>query len=179
MNYFNSLLSGIKWTAISSISVSLLAVLKIAFLTNYLDKADFGHYALVISTLSFINLFADFGLPIAILHVKEISSKAFSSLYWISLINSLCIFLLFWGATPFISNYFREPILTDLLPVAGIAILINSVGNLYRVLALKNLAYSWISKVNILESLVSFLLAGILAILGWNIWALIYSLLFG
>ncbi|WP_170110708.1 MOP flippase family protein [Flavilitoribacter nigricans] len=179
MSYFDSLFSGIKWTSISSVVVSLLAILKIAVLTSFLAKSDFGHFALVMSILSFINLFSDFGLPIAILHIKTITPKAFSSLYWLGILSGLLIYLILYWLTPYIADYFQAPLLEQLLPIAGLAVLINSIGNLYRVLALKKLKYSRIAGINILESIVVFTSACLLAMAGWGVWSLIHAYLLG
>lgn len=178
MGYFDALFSGVKWTGISSVLVAAGAILKIAILTRFLAPADFGHYALVTSILSFIYLFSDFGLPVALLHKQQVTPLAFSSLYWLGLTASIFIYAVFYSLVPVLAHFFREAILQDLLPVAGLAILINYIGNQYKILALKNLSYRYIALVNILESILSLMIAFGLAWYGWGIWALIYASLF-
>lgn len=175
MKYFDSLFTGVKWTTISSIVVSASAVLRMAILARYLDRADFGHFALVLSVLSFVQLFSDFGLAISLLHKQDISKKAYSSLYWLSVLTSILLFVLFLIATPWVSVYFEAPILKELLPIAGLSIILSASGNLFRLLIFKALQYQYIAISSIVANLLGLLCAVYLAVTGWGVWSLIYS----
>ncbi|MGL6044140.1 MAG: oligosaccharide flippase family protein, partial [Sandaracinobacteroides sp.] len=52
---------------------SLVGVATIAVLSRYLGPADFGIFALILFIVTFAQLFADFGLRIALLQLSEIS----------------------------------------------------------------------------------------------------------
>lgn len=179
MKYFDSLFAGIKWTTISSIVLSVLAIVKIAILTRFLDRADFGHFALLTSALSFIQLFSDFGISVALLHRTEISRIAHASLYWLSLLSSLLIYGIFYLLTPLVATYFQEPVLNQLLPVAGLSIIITAIGNQYRILALKDLKYRYLAIVSIVGNTLSLIIAVLLALSGWGVWSLVTAMLAG
>jgi PST family polysaccharide transporter/teichuronic acid exporter len=177
VKYFNSLFTGVKWTTISSIVVSVSAVLRMAILARYLEREDFGHFALVLSVLSFVQLFSDFGLAVSVLHKQDISRAAYSSLYWLSLLSSILLYLIFLGLIPWIARYFEAPVLNQLLPIAGIGIILSAAGNLFRILTWKELRYQYIAVSSIAANVAGLICAVYMAITGWGIWSLIVSTL--
>ncbi len=98
-------ISGVKWTTVSTITLTVVNLLKISVLARFLDKSDFGLMALVTFVLGFMNLFMDMGLTSAILHRQEISKQEYASLYWINIFFSIILVGLIIILSPLIAGF--------------------------------------------------------------------------
>lgn len=169
--------SGVKWTTIGTIVVAVAALLKIAVLARFLDKADFGLMALVTFVMGFMNLFNDMGLTSAILHKQQISKKEYASLYWLNVVFSLFLYGILWFIAPLVANFYEEPELTLLIRLLGLNLMISAVGRIYKTIESKHLLFKHITIFEIIAAVISLALAIYLAINGYGVLSLVYSAL--
>jgi len=177
MNINKKAVLGIKWTTASTISISIVAITKIAILTRLLDKSDFGLMALIMFIMGFVNLFSDMGISVAILHKKNITIKQYSSLYWFNFIISFALLYIIYLIAPFVARFYNEPELQKLIPIMGISFIINSIGNQYKLILEKKLEFKTLSITEISSSLLSLVFSVFLAYNNFKVYSLIYSLL--
>lgn len=177
MDIRNKVIGGVKWTSVSTGTQALVGLLKLSILARYLDKEDFGLMALVMFVLGFMELFMDMGLSTAILHKQGITKKEYSSLYWINFIFSLGLYLVLLVITGGIASFYDEPELSALLPLMGCSLILAALGRQFRTIEQKELNFRLIAIVIILGSVSSLVLAVILAIKGFGVYALVLSAL--
>jgi len=168
---------GVKWTSVSTIFLAVSNIIKISVLARFLSKDDFGVFAIVLFFLGFFNLFSDMGLTTAILHKQEIKKNEYASLYWFNIAFCVVLYLLLLLITPIISDFYHEPKLDFLIKVLGLSIIINSIGLQFRTIETKNLSFKYISIFDIIASLFSLLFAIWLAINGYGVLSLVYSII--
>lgn len=168
--------TGVKWTAIGTITVALVNVLKISILTRFLSKEEFGIFAIVAFFLGFFNLFSDMGLTTAIIHKQNIKKNEYSSLYWFNICFCVLLYILLFLITPMISSFYNEPTLDYLIKILGLSIIINSIGLQFRTIETKNLSFKFISIFDIIASLASLLFSIWLAVNGFGVLSLVYSI---
>lgn len=177
MSIDSQIRKGLGWTTVSTIIVAVVAIVKISVLARYLDKSDFGLMAIVTFVISFMELFNDFGVSIGILHKQDISKNEYNSLYWVNLFISVFLFGILAFVSPFISVFYGMPQLTDLLLLIGVNLIISGVGRQFKTIEQKELRFNYIAKVDMLGALVSLLSAVFLAVNGYGVYALVYSLI--
>ncbi len=170
--------TGVKWTTISTIVLAITAILKVSVLTRFLDKSDFGLMALVTFVMSFMELFNDMGITTAILHKQGITKKQYASLYWINWMASIVMYLVLYIVTPLIASFYHQPLLNTLIPLIGVNLLLTGVGRQYKTIEQKNLLFNTISIIDIIGALLSFVLSIILAVKGYGVFSLVYSVVF-
>jgi len=170
-------ISGVKWTTLGTITIAVVALLKIAVLARLLDKSDFGLMALVTFVMGFMNLFSDMGLTSAILHKQEISKKEYASLYWFNLGFSFLLYGILIVLTPLVSIFYNEPQLNILTPLLGLNLLISAFGRMYKTIESKHLLFKRITIFEIIAALFSLVFAIYLAVEGFGVLALVYSAL--
>jgi len=173
----SNVISGVKWTTIGTITNALVALLKIAILARFLDKADFGLMALVTFVMGFMNLFNDMGLTSAILHKQQISKNEYASLYWLNVIFSIVLYGVLLLITPLVSNFYEEQDLKFLIPLLGLNLLISAGGRIFKTIESKFLLFKQVTIFEISASLLSLIFAVYLAINGYGVLALVYSAL--
>ncbi|WP_435415566.1 MOP flippase family protein [Polaribacter aestuariivivens] len=177
MNNSTKAINGVKWTTVSKITLTVVAVLKISILARFLDKEDFGLMALVSFVLGIMNLFMNLGLTSAILHKQNITKQEYASLYWINILFSIVILVFMLGASPLIANFYDEAELVKLIPLMGLSVIFSAIGNQFRTVFQKELNFKLISIVEIIGAIISVTLAIILAIKGFGVYTLVYSAL--
>jgi len=177
MNINNQFISGVKWTTIGTLSITICNVLKLSVLARFLSKDDFGVFAIVLFFLGFFKLFSEMGLTTAILHKQDINKNEYASLYWFNIMFCIILYFLLYIITPFISGFYSEPSLDSLVKILGLSIIINAIGLQFRTIETKNMTFRYISIIDVIGSVSSLFLAVFLAANGYGILSLIYSLL--
>ncbi|MBT3612583.1 MAG: MOP flippase family protein [Flavobacteriales bacterium] len=175
MNINKQVIIGVKWTTLGTLSVTLSNVLKVSILARFLSKDDFGVFAIVVFFLGFFKMLSEMGLTTAILHKQDIKKNEYASLYWFNIILCICLYLLLFLITPIISGFYNEPELDFLIKVLGLSIIINSIGLQFRTIETKNLSFKYINIFDIIASVISLSFAIWLAVNGYGILALVYS----
>lgn len=178
MNLKKKTISGVKWTTLSTIILTIGGIIKLSVLTRYLSAEDFGLMALVTFVLGFMNLFTDMGLTSAILYKQNITRREYSSLFILNLFFSLFLFLLIFMLSDVIAGFYKEKELSNLIPLMGVSLFFFALGNQYKTIEQKNFNFKYIALVEIFSSILGILLAIILAIKGYGVYTLVYSALF-
>lgn len=168
-------ISGVKWTTVSTITLTVVNLLKISVLARFLDKSDFGLMALVTFVLGFMNLFMDMGLTSAILHRQEITKHEYASLYWVNIFFSILLVGIILLVNPFIANFYNEPELKILIPLMSVSIMLSALGRQFRTIEQKELHFKYLGVVDIISAFSGLAVGVILAILNFGV----YSLVFG
>ena len=170
--------SGVKWMTVSTFATAIVAVLRLSVLTRFLDKADFGIVAILTFVLGLTQTFADLGFASAIMHKQGLTRKEFASLYWIQLIVFAILYVVISAFSSVVSDFYKEPSLTYLLPLSLLDLVFYGVGRLYDTVLQKELRFRAIAVRNIVCSLVSLALAVVLAMEGFGVYSLVLSTLF-
>lgn len=172
------ILFGLGWTTLSTITVGLSQILRLAILARFLTKDDFGIVAILTFVMGFTYVFSDLGLSVAVMAERKLSREQFLNLYWTQFFVFNFIYLFAALCSPIIALYYKASCLTSLLPITLLELFFISIGRLYDTVLQKELQFKIISIRNITSSILSLCVAIILAWLGSGIYSLILSTLF-
>lgn len=178
MELKKSVVKGVKWTTLGTMGVAVCSLLRLSILTRFLSKADFGIMAIVIFVLGLLNLFMDMGLTSAIFHKQNISKKEYASLYWVNLFFALTVFGVITLMAPLIASFYDEPALSRYIIIMTIAVVFAGLGSQFKTIEQKQLNFKIIAIVDLTASILALILAIVLAILDYGIYALVFSALF-
>lgn len=170
-------IGGVKWSAVSTITIAVVGLLKIAVLARFLDAEDFGLMALVTFVLGFMNLFMDMGLTSAILHKQGITNREYASLYWINIIFSLILFGLISLASPAIAFFYEEPELKVLIPIMAVSIMLSALGKQFKTIEQKHLNFKYIAITDIFGAVFGLGVGLVMAVQGYGVYSLVYAAL--
>lgn len=172
-----SVISGIKWTTFSAVILAVLQVCQLAILSRFIDPADFGLMAILMVVIGFAQIFLDVGMSNAIIYYSTITRSQLSSLYWVNILMALLLTVIVIAIAPYVSKLYDEPRMILFLKQLSLVFILGGMGSQYRVLCQKELMFDKISKIEVLSSLVSFVVVVILAVQGFGLYSLIYSTL--
>ena len=162
---------------ISTVTTSIVQILRLSILTRFLEKSDFGIVAIITFILGLTFTFTDLGFSSAIMYKQGLSRKEFSSLYWIQLITFSILYCLLSLCSPFIAQFYNEPSITQLMPIALLDLVLQGIGKLYDTILQKEFLFKQMAIRNMTSSFISLIIAFILAFLGYGIYSLILSTL--
>ena len=177
MEFKASVIKGVRWTTLGTLGVAICSLLRLSILTRFLSKADFGIMAIVLFVLGLLNLFMDMGLTSAIFHKQDISKKEYASLYWVNLVFGFIVFGVITLIAPFIASFYDEPGLSRYIIIMAIAVIFAGLGSQFKTIEQKHLNFKIIAIVDLTASILSLLLAIVLAVLDFGIYALVFSAL--
>ncbi len=167
------------WSFLVNAARAVVQVLKVSVLARFLDKSDFGLVAIVLTVTGFTQIFTDMGISISLFHKSIITEKQKSSLYWINIIIAVIIFTLIVFLSGSIANYYNDHLIKKLIILSSITILFYSIGKQPKTYLEKELNFKFLGIVEISGLLINFTVALILALKGYGVYSLIYSLLVG
>lgn len=167
--------NGVKWTIVSSVSGAVFQLLQMSILAHYLEKKAFGIMAIALFVINFSQLFIDMGISNAIIYRQDVNHKQLSTLYWLNLIIGLLFFSLLFVVAPFVSTFYNEPLLKNIIIWIGISFLIQPFGMQFSVLLRKELLFKELAIRDIVSKFCGFLVGIVLAYLGFGIYSLVFS----
>jgi lipopolysaccharide exporter len=167
--------AGVKWTSVSSTLTATLQALKLVVLAHILKPEDFGLMAMVMITIGFVQAYADAGISSAIVHRQDTTTAQLSSLYWLNVMVGITLFAAVFVLAPLIAAFFNESRLSLLLRTTGLTFLILPWGKQFEVLLQKDLNFRKLALTQVAATAQSTAVAVIIAMLGYGVWALVWS----
>ena len=177
INVRKQVVKGAQWMFISTVTTSIVQILRLSILTRFLEKSDFGIVAIITFILGLTFTFTDLGFSSAIMYKQGLSRKEFSSLFWIQLITFSILYSLLSLCSPLVAQFYNEPSITQLMPIALLDLILQGIGRLYDTILQKELLFKQMAIRNIISSFISLSIAFTLAFWGYGIYSLILSTL--
>lgn len=179
MDNKKTVISGAKWMSISTVVSSLVVILRLSILAHFLEKSDFGIVAILTFVHGLTMMFSDMGFATVVLHKQDLKLKEFSCLFWIQMLVYIALYLIMICFTQPISAFYSEPLLKVLLPLSLSDLFFTAFGKLYEAVLQKNFQFRVIAIRNITSNILSLSLAIAMAIMGFGVYTLVISTLFG
>lgn len=167
-----------KWTTLSAVIRSVVRLMQVAILTRFLPKEDFGTIAIATLFIGFTELFLDMGLSSAIIHRQDITRQHYSSLFWFNVFTGLLLTAFLWICSPLVSSYYHDDSLTRIIRLLSLNVLFSSIGRQHLTLQQKKLNFKLMSLIDLLNSVLTMILAVVLAYTGFGVYSLVYSTIF-
>ncbi|MBR5076746.1 MAG: MOP flippase family protein [Bacteroidales bacterium] len=167
--------SGIVWTTVSAIVRSVVGLLQVSILTRLLTKADFGIVAIANIFIGFTHIFLDLGLSSGILHKQGITSREYSSLFWLNVMMGALLTAILCAITPLVARAYNEPSLIRILSLLSLTIFFYSFGSQHRTVQQKQMQFRTMALIEIFAALITISSAVFLALKGFGVYSLVYS----
>lgn len=151
----------------------LIQVVSVTVLSRLLRPEDFGLVAMVGVFVALGNLLKDFGLPLAALQAKDLSSQQASNLFWLNVALAAVTALALAISTPLLVAFYSEPRLTTIVPALAAVILLGGVGSQLQVGLAREMRYSVLVGSDLGSQLLGLAAAIAAALSGWGYWALV------
>lgn len=141
-------------------------------LARLLSPEDFGLLAMLYLFTGIAGLFIDGGFSSALVQRQDITPTDESTVFFFNLGSGLVVTLGLCWAAPWIAAFFEQPALQDLTYAMALNLFLGAFGAIQNVLLAKTLNFKLLMKIGVVASLLSGVLAVILAWQGFGIWSL-------
>ena len=166
-------MSGVMWTAAQRWAMRITGFVTIAILTRLLSPAEFGTVAIATSVLPMIYLLADMGFSTYIVQAKAPDQRMLSTAFWFTSAMGIVLAGALVAAAPVIGAVFAVPdaaaVVYGLVP----AVFLVTWSTVPMALLRRAMRFRTLAMQSFAASLAGQVVAVVLALLGFGVWALI------
>lgn len=166
-------ISGMLWSGIQRFGTMGIAFISNIVLARLLSPDDYGCIGMLAIFITVSNTFVDGGFGSALIQKKEPTQRDYSTIFWWNLFLSIAIYGILYLGAPFISQFYRIPLLSQVLRVQGVILIINALNIIQSNQLRKRLNFRKLAVINIISQLVGVCVAIVTAWHGWGVWALV------
>ncbi len=166
------------WMFNSSVLGRALNLLKGIILARLLFPEDFGLFGLASIIIGFTTIFSDVGAGMFLIYKHgDEKDKHNDTAFWINFFIATLLALIVVIVAPVVVKFYKQPILLPILNVLALSLWFQMICNVHRSLLRKDLKLRRIAVIDVIISIISFLIAVALAFRNYGVWALVFSTL--
>jgi polysaccharide transporter, PST family len=155
-----------------------IQVASVVVLARLLSPVDYGLVSMMFAILGLAPLIIDLGTRDAIIQQRHISVPEISTLFWISVSSACSLAVIGILSGPVIAHFYGEPRLTLVATVFSISFIVWGLSYQHQALLRRAMKYRELAIVDTGASLISTVLAIVMAWRGWAYWALAFRPVF-
>jgi teichuronic acid exporter len=170
---------GVVWSLLDTFAKFAIKFFFALAITKILNPRDYGLMAYMGIFLGIAQWLSNAGFGFALIQKKDADDIDFSTAYLFNVTLSFFFFLLYFFSAPYISGFFREPELINIMRVLSMTLILNSLCYVHQIKLIKSIEFKQQAILNFSGSLISGIIGLTLAIMGYGYWALIFQTLIG
>lgn len=141
-------------------------------LARLVVKEEFGLIGVLAVFTLIANILQESGFSSALIRKKEILASEYTAVFYFNVSVSICIYIIFFFCAPFISVFYEQPALTDLSRFIFLSFVFSAFGIVQNVNLVRKLDFKTNTRITLSASLVSGLVAILMAYKGFGVWSL-------
>ena len=165
--------SGLFWSFSDLVANQGIQFIIQVILARLLLVEDFGLIGMITIFIAISTSFIDSGFSQALIREQEAKQEDFSTVFLFNLAMACGLYVILFFSAPLVGNFFREPRLIAILRVLSLVLIINSFGLIQRVMLVRRIDFKTQTKISIIASVTSGIVAIILAYFGFGVWSLV------
>lgn len=163
---------GLLWGGLSNGLVQVLGALFGIILLRLLTPADYGKIAVLVIFSNIAGNLQESGFIAALVNRKEPTHEEYNAVFWFNIIVSLVLYAILWFVSPFIADFYHEPILTPLARYLFLGFVIAALGTVQRAYILGHIMVKQYSIIGVIALIISNVIGVGMAYLGYAFWGL-------
>ena len=166
-------LSGLVWSFSDLIANQVIQFIIQITLARLLLPKDFGIIGMITIFIAISNSVIDSGFSNALIRENKPNQDDYSTVFYFNLIMAFIMYAVLFLSADFISAFFKEPQLVFILRVLSLTLIINSFGLIQRTMLIKNIDFKTQTRISVISSIISGVVAIIFAYMGCGVWSLV------
>lgn len=165
--------SGVLWKLIEKFSIQIFAFVQGIILARLLSPSDYGLVAMTGIFFSISYLLSDAGFSTALVRKENISELDYSTVFITNISLTLFFCTLLCLGSGWISNFYHEPLLKEIVCVNALFLFLGSFLNVQNTRLSIHLKFKQQSIINFIASVITGIIALLMAFTGFGVWSLI------
>lgn len=166
-------INGLFWSFIDSFANQGVQFVVGIILARLLSPREFGLIGMITIFIAISQSFIDSGFSSALIRKRNCTQTDYSTIFYFNLGIGVLFYGILFISAGAISSFFMEPKLEMLLQVLGLGLILNALGIIQRTILIKNINFKLQTKVSLVASIGSGIIAIIMALLGYGVWSLV------
>lgn len=175
----SKMFSGLFWKFLESGGVQGIQFIIQIILARLLSPDDYGLLAIITVFIAIANIFVSSGFGHALIQKKEINEIDLSSVFYLSLIISVILYLFLFLVSPYIALFYANPLLIPIIKVQGLTVVFGAVRTIQNSIISREMDFKKSFKVRVYGTIVSGVIGILMAFGGYGVWALVASNVLG
>lgn len=167
--------SGLLWSSVERFSNQGVQFLFSIVLARLLTPEDYGIVAMVVIFFAIAQTFVDSGFSNAIVRKKNRTESDLSTCFYFNILVGLGFYVLLFLCSPFIADFYDQPLLSPIVKISGLNVLINSLCIVQQAQFTIRIDFKTQAKVTLTSTVISGVIGILLAYLGYGVWALVWQ----
>lgn len=167
---------GALWNALELFSGKFIQIFVTIILARILVPADFGTIALLVIFTELSKVLLDSGFSQALIRKKNATEEDYNSIFYFNILIGIILYTLLYTLSPFISNFYNYPELTNIARIVFLTIIINSFGIVQNAIVIRDINFKVLAKRTIIANLLAGILAIYMANNGFGVWSLVIQI---
>ena len=167
--------AGILWRSGSQIGGQLIAWGSTFLVLRLLSPGDYGLVAMTGAVLAFLDLFKGWGFASALVRHERTDSLRIGQAFGLLILTNGALAATQLALAPLAADYFRQPMVADLLRVQALFYLANPFTALGHALLARRLAFKRQSRIDLIAAALSAATALGCALVGLGVWTLVVA----
>ena len=165
--------SGVAWSLSEKLLTMVIQMAVSIIVARSLSPDDFGVMAILTFFMSVALTIVDSGFSQTLIRKANPTNEEYASVLGFNVAMSLLLYALLVAAAPYVASFYDSSIIEDVAPILFLVLPINSLCVVQTVLFTREFRFALLSKTVFAASLISGVVAIVMAITGWGIWALV------
>jgi len=166
-------INGVLWKSAGTVFSYLIEFIVGIILARILSPAEFGLIGTIMVVIALSRVFINSGFTQAIVRKQDCTQTDFSTAFFFNFAVGLFLFLILLTTAGPISNFFNNQELKPLIRVLGFVLIINSLTLIQQAKLIKSIDFKTQTRIALIASTVSGIIAIIMAFSGFGVWSLI------
>ena len=167
-------ISGVIWTFTQQFSVQIINFIVQVILARLLLPEMFGLIAMINIFISIGQMLMDGGMTTSLIRTKNPDNSDYSTVFTTNLLVSIVIYLLIFVGSPLISDFYGQPILTDLVRLFAFSFVINAFVAVHVAKLTKEMNFKKQMTFQIPATMIGAATGITLAVFGFGVWSLVW-----
>ncbi len=165
--------TGIVWTLIQQFGSQGVNFIIQVFLARIIAPKEFGLFGLIIIFNSLGNTLSNAGFALSVVRTDNPNKKDYGTVFLSNLISSTLLYFVIFLMAPWVSDFYNQPRLTNIIRVFSLSIIISSFSTIQIIKLTKELNFKTQAIVEIPSILLSGIVGIVLGMMNYGIWALV------
>jgi O-antigen/teichoic acid export membrane protein len=178
LSFKKKALSGIFWSSIQTFGTQCVSFVISIILARLLLPEEFGLIAMITVFMGIGNTLLNAGLGESLIRTKDPTEEDYSTVFFFNLIGSVIVYAIIYFSAPWIANFYKQPLLIDIVRWYSIVIVINAFSMIQVTRLTKQVDFKTQMKVSLPATILAGILGVFLASEGFGVWSLVYMAIF-
>lgn len=165
--------TNVVWKYLDLFSVMGVQMVCTAIMARVLTPADYGVLGIVLVFSSLAEVFVNSGFSQTLIREKEVSRLDYSTILYFNVGVAGILYVLLYFASSVIADFYAQPILNDVCKVAFILLPLHALSIVQMTKLQREVRFKKIFFISFTASLISAIIAIVLAYIYRNVWALV------